>query len=239
MPKKIAILQSNYIPWKGYFDIINRVDEFILYDTVQYTKNDWRNRNLIKTQNGLKWLTVPVIIQNSSQRICETKTVNNLWRVKHWKSLNQYYGKARYFSVYRDVFHEAYCNHSENLLSAINYTFINTINYLLGIDTKISFAAEYQCDGERCERLISLCHKAGASTYLSGPSAKGYLDESLFKAEKIHVEWMDYSGYPEYEQFYPPFAHGVTILDLIFHQGPKAIEYLQNSPRVVDHNATS
>lgn len=234
MAKKIAILQSNYIPWKGYFDIINMVDEFILYDTVQYTKNDWRNRNIIKTKNGLQWLTVPVVFRNSSQKICETKTLNSIWRIKHWKTLNQYYSKAKYFSFYKDIFHEVYCNGDETRLSVINCSFIKTINSILGIDTKISLATEYQCDGDRCERLVSLCKKAGASTYLSGPAAKGYLDESLFKAEHIQVEWMDYSAYPEYEQFYPPFVHGVTILDLIFHQGPKAIEHLKSFRGGVD-----
>lgn len=89
MAKKNAILQSNYIPWKGYFDLIQMVDEFVLYDNVQYTKNDWRNRNKIKTPNGTQWLSIPVRGESLTQLIQDTKVVNNNWRKKHWKTLLQ------------------------------------------------------------------------------------------------------------------------------------------------------
>ena len=104
--KKIAILQSNYIPWKGYFDLINMVDEFVLYDDVQYTHRDWRNRNKIKTSHGLKWLTIPVRQERFEQKIIETKVIDKRWNTKHWKSLVQNYSKAKYFNEYKYIFEE-------------------------------------------------------------------------------------------------------------------------------------
>ena len=160
--KKVAILQSNYIPWKGYFDIIHMVDEFILYDDVQYTKNDWRNRNKIVTKDGLIWLSIPVLHTGKfSQKIRETKVIDGRWADKHWRSIEYSYSQ-------------------------------------------------------------------GGGAYLSGPAAKDYIRENLFAEEGIALEWMDYSGYPEYPQTLQQFEHGVSVLDLIFHKGPEAKNYMKS-----------
>ena len=227
MPKKVAILQSNYIPWKGYFDLINMVDEFILFDTVQYTKNDWRNRNKIKTMNGPMWMTIPVRQENLSQLIVDTKTSDELWAKKHWKSLVQNYSKAKYFKDYKDVFEEFYLNSEEEYLSQINYQLITTINTILGIKTKIRWSDEFELFDGQTEKLLGICKQCNASGYISGPAAKDYFDEGLAKQEKIQIEWMDYSGYPEYNQLFPPFEHGVSILDLIFNEGPNARKFMK------------
>ncbi len=108
-----AILQSNYIPWKGYFDIINTADVFIFYDHVQYTKNDWRNRNRIKTPQGSNWLTIPVRQLDSSQKIEETHVLNQDWRKKHWASLSNFYGKTPGFKLYKDLIEPLYLNSEE------------------------------------------------------------------------------------------------------------------------------
>ncbi|HIP48251.1 MAG TPA: hypothetical protein EYG92_04705, partial [Lutibacter sp.] len=129
--KKIAILQSNYIPWKGYFDLINMVDEFILYDEVQYTKNDWRNRNKIQTKQGVQWLTIPVRQKELSQLIKDTKITDKKWGKKHWATIRQNYSKAKYFKEYKDIFEELYLNCEEQYLSQINYKFIVVINEIL------------------------------------------------------------------------------------------------------------
>ena len=226
--KKIAILQSNYIPWKGYFDMINMVDEFILYDEAQYTKNDWRNRNKLKTPQGLKWITIPVRQLNLEQKIEETKVIDNKWRAKHWKTLSQNYAKTSCFKNYKDVFEELYLHSSEIYLSQINYQFISAICNILGIKTKLRWSSEFQLEGGQTEKLLGICKQCNADTYLSGPAAKDYFDEALAKKEKIKVEWMDYSGYPEYNQLYSPFEHGVTILDLIFNEGSNAINYMKS-----------
>ncbi|MEJ5169084.1 MAG: WbqC family protein [Arcobacteraceae bacterium] len=227
--KSLAILQSNYIPWKGYFDIIGSVDEFVLYDCVQYTKNDWRNRNKIKTPKGTEWITIPCTFSSSSQKINETKVTNHLWANKHYKTLVQYYSKAKYFKQYESIFRELYKElESEEFLSNINYKFIITINKILGIDTKISKCEDFNLVEGQTVRLVQICKDAGANIYLSGPAAKDYLDEEMFEKENIKVEWMNYGGYKEYEQLYPPFEHGVSILDLIFNVGDEAPKYMKS-----------
>ena len=140
--KKIAILQSNYIPWKGYFDLINMVDEFIFYDEVQYTKNDWRNRNKIKTPQGIQWLTIPVRQENLEQKIKDTKISDKKWNIKHWRTISQNYSKAKYFKDYKDIFEELYLTCDEEYLSEINYKFITTINEILGIKTKLRWSRD-------------------------------------------------------------------------------------------------
>lgn len=226
--KKIAILQSNYIPWKGYFDIINLVDEFVIYDEAQYTKNDWRNRNKIKTSQGIQWLTIPVRQVNLEQKIIETKITDKNWAKKHWRTIQQNYSKANHFKDYNELFEELFLNCSEEYLSKINYQFITAINKVLGIKTKISWSSDFDLVEGQAEKLLGICKQAGAASYLSGPAAKGYFDEDLAAQEGIAVEWMDYSDYPEYEQLNQPFEHGVTILDLIFNEGPNATKFMKS-----------
>ena len=227
--KKVAILQSNYIPWKGYFDLINIVDEFILYDDMQYTRRDWRNRNKIKTPQGLQWLTIPVEIKGKFfQKINETKVSEKDWAKKHWQSILRNYSKAKYFKDYKDIFEELYLTCDEEYLSEINYKFITTINEILGIKTKLRWSSEFELVDGQTEKLLGICKDCNADIYLSGPAAKDYFNEDLAKQENIKVEWMDYSGYKEYEQLNPPFEHGVTILDLIFNEGQNTRSFMKS-----------
>ncbi len=220
MNKKIAILQSNYIPWKGYFDIIGLVDEFILFDEMQYTRRDWRHRNKIKTNQGVQWITIPVIKDNYLQKIDQTKVASEKWTIKHFKALTINYSKTKYFKQYNELLHDIYLRAGEiEFLSQINYLFLTEICKILGITTKISWSTDYKLIDGRTERLVDLCKQAGATEYISGPAAMNYLEPELFKNAGIKLTWMDYSGYPEYNQLYPPFEHGVTILDLIFNEG--------------------
>ncbi len=226
--KKVAILQSNYIPWKGYFDIINSVDEFIIFDDVQYTKNDWRNRNKIKTSQGLQWLTIPVQQESLHQSIRDTRISRKEWARKHWQALLLNYARAPYFSQYKSLFEELYLNCTEEYLSQINFRFIQVINQLLGIHTRLSWSWEYEVPSGKTTRLVALVKSVSGTEYISGPAAKDYLNESYFAAQGIKVSWMDYSGYPEYNQLYPPFEHGVTILDLLFMEGPNARNFMKS-----------
>jgi hypothetical protein len=226
--KKIAILQSNYIPWKGYFDIINMVDEFVIFDSVQYTKNDWRNRNKIKTQQGVQWLTIPVEHKNLYQTISETKISNSNWNKKHWSSIIQNYSKTKYFKEYKDVFEKLYLSNKNNFLSEINYNFIITINSILKISTTIKKSTEFILPDEKTEKLVKICKDCNAKVYLSGSAAKDYLNTSLFDSENIQIKWMDYSGYKEYSQLYPPFEHNVSVLDLLFNEGPNAKNFMKS-----------
>lgn len=228
--KKIAILQSNYIPWKGYFDIINSVDEFILYDDMQYTRRDWRNRNKIKTPDGVQWLTIPVENKGKFyQKINETEVVDGNWVESHWRSIQCNYGKAKYFHEYEKQIKAVYdeCK-DERYLSKINYKFICEICNILGIDTKITWSSDYQLVEGKTERLVGLVKAAGGDYYLSGPAAQDYIEDELFEKAGIGLAWMDYSGYPVYTQMSEPFEHGVSVLDLIFNEGPEAGKYMKS-----------
>ena len=229
--KKIAILQSDYIPWKGYFDIIGLVDEFILYDEMQYTKKDWRNRNKIKTANGLAWLTIPIDTKGKfSQKINEAQVLDHFWCKKHLNSLKMNYSRAPYFKEYIGRFEELYalCE-NENYLSRINYLFLTEICRMLGITTKISWSTDYVLAEGKTERLVQLVKDAGGSEYLSGPAARDYIQDDLFRDAGLTLTYMDYTGYPEYHQLFGEFEHGVSILDLLFNEGPHARDFMKFS----------
>ena len=228
VPKRIAILQSNYIPWKGYFDLIRNVNEFILFDDVQYTRSDWRNRNKIKTPHGIRWLTIPVRIKgNFGQTIEQTLVSDPNWAAKHWQIVKFSYARSPCFEQFHDPIKNAYLGCTERNLSRINERFLTVICNLLGISTKISRSTDYRQIEGKTERLVSLCQQVGASEYYSGPAGKDYIQSQLFERAGIKLKFVDYSGYPEYPQLFPPFEHQVSILDLLFNAGPDALRYMK------------
>jgi hypothetical protein len=225
--KTVAIVQSNYIPWKGYFDLMRSVDEFVLYDDVQYTRRDWRNRNRLKSPHGLRWLTIPVEVKGRYlQRIDEARTSDPRWSARHWSTLVAWYGRAPFFEQYRPVLEPLYQQTREHRLSQINRRFLEALAQLLGISTPVSLSSDYESDGRKTDRLLGICRAAGANRYLSGPAARAYLQEDRFRAVGIDVAWMEYEGYPEYPQLYPPFEHRVSVLDLLFSVGDAAPRYI-------------
>ena len=227
--KKVAIVQSNYIPWKGYFDLVNSVDEFILFDDMQFTRRDWRNRNLVKTPRGLEWITVPVNVKGRYlQRICDTEINEPAWGEKHWATLTHNYSKAPFFELYRPLLEPLY-HRRERLLSAVNFGFITAICGILGITTRLSWSMDYRPLKEgKTERLVDLCNRVEGTHYVSGPAARDYIDPALFEAAGIGLSFFDYSGYPEYTQRFGKFEHGVTILDLLFNEGPQARRFMKS-----------
>jgi len=229
MTKRVAIVQSCYIPWKGYFDLVNEVDHFLLYDDAEYSKNTWRNRNRAKTANGTKWLTIPVAHSGrSKQRIDEVRVSDPRWRERHWKTLRQSYARAPHFERYAPELEELYLRESDELLSVINRRFIEHLCALLGIETTLSSTSELPIEGASTERIVALCRAVGADVYLSGPAARGYLELGQFEQAGIQVDWMDYGGYPIYPQLHPPFDHAVSVLDLLFSVGPDAPSHLKS-----------
>lgn len=231
--KTVAIVQSSYIPWKGYFDLIALADEFILLDDVQYTARDWRNRNRIKTAAGLRWLTVPVRRPHRA-RIDEVEVADRQWSSHHWVSVRHNYARAPYFREYADRVHQMYAGATDPHLTTINRRCIDALCEMLGIETPIRRSTEYDTTGTKTARLLGLCRAAGATRYLSGPAAQDYLDTSLFEEHGIEVAWMRYDDYPEYPQLSPPFEHAVSVLDLLFNTGPRAQEYLKGLARPVE-----
>ncbi len=226
MKKTVVILQSNYIPWKGYFDLINSADEFIFLDDVQYTVRDWRNRNRIKTVTGLKWLTIP-IGNKRDRNINEVYFSDERWKQKHLQQLKLAYMQAPYFRDTKDLIEDVY-NNPTNSLSEFNQYSIKKIAAWLGIKTVFKDSITFYAKKKSTDRLIDILIKTGATHYLSGPAGKEYIDSNLFEKAGIELEYFDYSGYIEYPQLYPPFVHQVTILDLIFNTGPKAMQYLKS-----------
>jgi hypothetical protein len=221
--KKVAILQSNYIPWKGYFDLIASVDEVILFDDMQYTRRDWRNRNQIKTPQGLQWLTVPVLVKGKYfQTIRETAIDGSTWALMHWKALSQNYIKSAYFKEIATWLEPLYVAQSYSHLSQLNRTLIEGVCLYLGIQTRITNSWDYQLVDGKTARLASLCIQANATEYVSGPAAQSYIDESVFDQSNIDLTWFEYGSYPEYPQLYGLFQHHVSILDLLFNCGPNS-----------------
>lgn len=223
---KLAVLQSDYIPWKGYFDIIHDVDLFLFYDEVQYTKNDWRNRNRIYTQTGVQWLTVPVSAGLDSS-IDQAKIVKDRWQMKHYQSLLTSYSKAPFFKLYREFLEFVYLESEWDELYLLNRFLIEKISAeFLKIPAKFGDSRSYQSAGSGHEKLFSLVKSTGAEIYLSGPAAMHYIKAEDYEKAGIKLRWKNYSGYPEYPQLFRPFEHSVSILDLLFNTGPEAPYYI-------------
>lgn len=229
--KKIAILQSAYIPWKGYFDLIGAVDEFVIYDDMQYTRRDWRNRNQIKTPTGVQWLTVPVENKGKYlQKICETRLDGDAWREQHWKTLCQYYRRAPHFAAVAERIEPLYRQRSYTHLSQLNRTLLQQVCDMLELRTTISASMDLALIEGKTERLVDVCRQKQANVYISGPAARDYIDPALFEAAGIELQWFDYAGYPEYPQLWGPFVHQVSILDLLFNCGDAAPKYMKFAP---------
>lgn len=225
---KVGIIQSNYIPWRGYFDFIDDVDLFIFYDDVQYTRRDWRNRNTIKTANGLTWLTVPVALNSGSKTLIQEAKIDysQKWVKKHTRSLHHAYAKARFFKTYSDEFFHILNNKFETL-SELNVTLIKWVIEKLKINTKTKMSREFHPQGKKTDKLIDILSKASATTYLSGPGAKKYLEIEKFKKAGICLEYKSYE-YQEFPQLYGRFEPHVSVVDLLFNCGENSKRFLKS-----------
>ncbi len=224
---KVVILQPSYIPWRGYFDQILTSDLFVFYDDVQYDKRGWRNRNRIKTSTGPIWLTIPVFNRGAQTEhipINDIKIVwDRPWNQDHWNSIRLAYSKAPYFKKYADMVEEFYSSKPEMLA---DFTIETTIRLArtIGIDrTRFLRSSEIEgVEGTKTDRLVSILKKVGATEYFSGPSARDYIDNTLFEDAGIRLHYMEYD-YPEYTQLYPPFDPQVSILDTLFMMGDETL----------------
>ena len=227
---KVLITQSNYIPWKGFFDLLQVSDIFVVFDEMQYTKRDWRNRNLIKTDVGLKWLTIPVETKGKYfQKINETKISDYNWNKKHWALIKSYYSKASCFNEVSNWIENLYMDCKFTYISEINIYFIKAICKYLNIKIDIRLSSEFKLLNDKTNRLVEICTELNATDYYTGPSSKNYLDESKFELKNIKVKYFDYSNYPEYTQLYNGFFNKVSILDLIFNQGKSSSKFLKHT----------
>lgn len=222
----MAALQSNYMPWKGYFDIIHDVDLFVFYDDNQYTIRDWRNRNRIKTGAGVQWISVPCG-DDRNRLIHDVRISDAGWQAKHWQTLKQNYGKCPHFTRYQPWLEHVYLEQKWSHLSTLNQATIRHIaREFLGIQTEFADSRSFAAQGQKQDKMLDLVLRTGASTYLSGPAAKEYLEPEAFARAGVALIWKDYAGYPSHPQRFAPFEHAVSILDLLFNVGPDAPHYI-------------
>jgi hypothetical protein len=221
--RRVAIIQSSYLPWKGFFDLVARVDELVLFDDVQFTRRDWRNRNRIKTPQGVRWLTVPVRSRGRyHQRIDEVEPSDPGWPEAHWAAIERAYRAAPAFEAAGPPLRALLEAVPRDRLTTANEHLLRGLCTMLGITTTISRSDGTGAGAGRTGRLVALCRDRGATAYLSGPAARVYLDEAAFAAAGIAVEWMSYGPYPEYPQLHGPFEHHVSVVDVLLHTGSDA-----------------
>jgi len=229
-PRRLAVIQSSYVPWKGFFDFVNSVDEFVLYDDVEFSKGSFRNRNKIKTASGLSWLTIPVNV-TLGMPIKDVTIAKKDWGKRHWDQLHNAYRKAPHFDEIAALVKPLYDRDDWPTLTAVNLAFFELICNYLGVKTRTRMSMEFELVGDRVERLINLAKATGCQEYVSGPAAKAYLgsaEERLFEENGVALRYFDYGTYPPYEQLHPPFDHQVSILDLMFSCGKESTLYMRS-----------
>jgi hypothetical protein len=224
-----VILQPSYIPWRGYFHQIQKADVFVFYDDVQYDRGGWRNRNRVKTANGSVWLTIPVAKKGSVETGTPINAIrinwNRPWTKSHWTTIRQAYAKAPFFETYRDLLEDIYGRQPELL---VDFTMETTIEIarLLGLgDRRFIRSSQLNADGVKTDRLISILQQVGATHYISGPSARDYLEEGKLADAGISLEYMQYA-YQPYRQLHPPFDPQVSIIDLLMMAGPETPRFI-------------
>ena len=224
---KVGVIQSCFIPWRGYFDFIRSVDLFVFYDDVQYSKNGWRNRNRIKTAGGSRWITVPVRHRSLSQLICDTRIDDRKdWRESHMRLWEESYSAAPYYGDALELLGDM-GRETASTISELNIGLTRKIATYLEIGTRTMLSSELGLSGVKTGRLIELLTRVGAKCYLSGPSADGYLDKNVFREAGIGLEFKTYD-YGPYSQQWGSFDGAVTVLDLIANCGPEAVGHLRS-----------
>ena len=227
MKKTVLITQSNYLPWAGFFCLLNHCDEFVILDDVQFTRRDWRNRNIIKPNNSTKWITIPLATKGTfgKARVMEMKVANSLWSSQHYSVLTQFY-KGSSFSA--DILHKLKPIFDQastlEFLSDINFLFLSEITKLLGINCKFSRSTNYlplaSLDAfSASERLLQLTLESSSSVYLTGPAAKKYINQKLFEDNGVRIVFANYEELKPYKQFGEQFTSQVSIIDALFHLG--------------------
>lgn len=223
----IGILQSSYLPWLGFFEQMYRSNVFIIYDDVEYDRNGWRNRNRIKTANGIQWLTVPVHVKFSEHSLINKVLVDNNvnWRKNHLLSIKQNYSRTQFYKQYINMFEEAYAKEWEYLID-INMYFIVKLTECLGMDNKkIVRSSTLNVEGNRIERLIKICKMFNADIFYEGAAGKNYINVKEFAVHGIKVEFQDYK-HPVYNQLYGDFVPYLSVVDLLFNHGEESLAIL-------------
>ncbi len=232
---KVVILQSNYIPWKGYFDLINDADIFCFLDEVKYTKNDWRNRNKLYSKNGLFWLTIPISKKSVNLKISEVILENSCWQKKHYTSIVNTYCKAPQLDNLLPFLEDIYLKQEWKSLSQLNQHIIKNLCNFIGIKTKIVTSKDYHLKSNKIDRIISLIKQMGGTEYISGMNAKNYIDqnEEIFNQNNIKLVYKTYGPYKGYTQNLPNFQDAVSIIDtLMFVKQENIFDHITSSSSI-------
>ncbi len=231
-------MQPGYLPWLGFFELMERSDVFIIYDDVDYNTSSWRNRNRIRTKDGSAWLTVPVLTKGrSGQKINEVQINNNdsKWTQKHYKSLVQYYGRSPYFDRYNPFFRDLY-NSSWVKLIDLDMEIINYMRQELDIGTKIIYSSTLYGAGQKNVRIIEICREFAASEYISPNGAKSYIEPQLFEQANIKLKFQNYK-HPVYRQVYDGFVSHLSTVDLLFNHGGFSKEIIMSGSCLPNSNS--
>lgn len=232
----IGILQPGYLPWLGFFEQLYKSDVFVIYDDVQYDKNGWRNRNRIKTAEGIQWITIPVRVKLSEFPLINEIRIDNRsnWRSKHLSSIKQNYSKAPFFKKYISIFTEIYAREWDYLID-IDMAFILKLADCLGISgEKIVLSSTLHVEGEKLERLVKICKKLNADTFYEGSSGRSYIDKDYFLRRGINIQYQDYE-HPSYNQLYGVFIPYLSVIDLLFNHGDESLRILTNQDSEMAH----
>lgn len=225
--RTVGIIQPNYLPWRGYFDFIHEVDVFLFLDDVQYTPRDWRSRNRVRLPDGsCRWITVPV--QGGRDQLIKDVRIDGTqaWQRKHLETLRHCYGKAPHFATYFQRLEQLLLEGPCERLCDLDVALTRAIAGWLGIETPLRLASEFATDGVKDQKLLALVQAVGGDDYLSGPAAQDYIEPSLWAEAGVALRYKDYAGYPDYAQMADSFEGAVSVVDLLFMQGPAAPDYI-------------
>ncbi len=230
--KTVGIIQPNYLPWRGYFDFIHEVDVFVLLDDVQYTPRDWRSRNRIRMPDGsCRWITVPVLGGRDQQIRDVLIDDSQAWRHKHLQSLRHSYGRTPWFARYYPPLEAIVGDRGLSRLCDLDVALTRAIAGWLGLTTPLLLASSFATAGSKDDKLLALVRAVGGDEYLSGPAARDYLVPSRWTEAGIALRYKDYDGYADYAQIAAPFEPAISIVDLLFMQGPAAPDYIWGAHR--------
>jgi len=225
---RVGMIQSNYLPWRGYFDFIASCDVFVFHDDLQYTKQDWRNRNKVKMPGGTQWITVPVRNVTTDTAIDRAEIDNSVaWIYRHAQALEGSLGGAPFYRDASALFAEITTRFKT--IAELNQALIRSLCLYLGVTTTLINARSLGCIGKKTEKILAICRVLGATSYLSGPAARQYLDVDLLNRNGIEVEWKEYNYLP-YRQTHGAYDGYVTVLDLIANLGPEARNHITSIP---------
>lgn len=227
----IAIMQPTFLPWIGYFDLIDQADAFVFLDNVDFTKQSWQQRNRIKTANGVQWLTVPILWRgHSGQKILDVK-INQAYKYKekHIKTITQSYCKAPFFNLYVEEFSNIFVEPYQKICK-LNIDLIVWLCKKLGMETTFIRSSELEINGDKVERLINICRAFDADCYLSPPGSREYIEENnLFISNNIELMYHNFQ-HPHYSQLHGDFVPYLSVIDLIFNEGPNSLDIIRNAP---------